>query len=81
MILNVQSVDQQDDDLGCTGTGSKAGTMKGPPPTSDCHPTCRSIAWLVLPAGDMLSTNVFMADQSSLNCREACGHGPYYSGA
>src|SRR4029450_668923 len=60
-------------------SGSSAGTVNGPPPTSDCQPTCKPIAWLVLPAGDILSTNVFMADQSALNCFAACGQEPYWS--
>jgi len=36
----------------------------GPPPTSDIQPSCKPIAWLVLPAGDIASTSVLMPAQS-----------------
>src|SRR5215813_1493442 len=52
-----------------------AGTVNGPPPTRDIQPTCKPIAWLVLPFGTMLSTSVFMLSHSSIRPFTAFGQG------
>ena len=50
--------------VGGDAFGSIGGAVNGPPPTSDCQPSCRPIAWLVLPLGDMALTIVFIVVQS-----------------
>src|SRR6185369_14436828 len=60
-------------------SGSMAGTVNGPPPTSDIQPTCKPMAWLVLPAGVMLSTKVFMLSHSKVSPFTAFGQELYCS--